>query len=287
MKTEIRASTQLCAVIGNPISHSLSPEIHNSAYHETGLDFVYVAFRVDNLQDAIAGMRSLDNFKGMSVTIPHKIEAIKYVDDVEEVDRHIGSINTIVKENDKLVGFGTDGPGALKALHDANIDLKNAHVLMLGCGGAARAIAFTLVKNAPLSELLLLDINKQLLDTLSTDLQKGSDCKIQSNVLTDDSLEQAMKRANIVIHCTPIGMHPNHDQSLIPKELFQANQVIFDIVYTPFETKLLKDAKSCGLKVIHGVNMFVNQAVLQFERFTGTQAPYEAMRHVVMEHLTK
>jgi len=281
----IGCSTQFCAVIGNPIAHSLSPAIHNAAYAALDLDFVYVACRVEDVKSALAGMRALSNFRGMSVTIPHKIEAMKHVDEIREVDRTIGSINTVVHEQDKLIGMGTDGPGALKAIADAGVDPKGKSVLMLGAGGAARMIAFTLARDAAIAELTLLDINQTFLDGLSADLKSGSALAVHDRLLDQAALAQAMDRADIIIHCTSVGMHPNTDASLIPKELFKPHQVVFDIVYTPLETKLLADAKSKGLQTISGVDMFVNQAVLQFEQFTGQSAPVEVMRQVVLEHL--
>ena len=120
---------------------------------------------------------------------------------------------------------------------------------------------------------------------MTADLETGTDAAITSGALTEDSLVAAMETADIIIHCTPIGMHPKVDASLIPLELFRSGQVVFDIVYTPLETKLQADAKSCGLKTISGVDMFINQAALQFEQFTGVDAPVEVMRRVLMEHL--
>jgi shikimate dehydrogenase len=282
---KISANTQICAVIGNPIAHSLSPAIHNAAFAELNLDFIYVACRVEDVKNALAGMRALENFRGMSVTIPHKIEAMKYVDDIAEADRSIGSINTIIHEKDNLVGLGTDGPGALKTLVDAGIEVDGKNILMLGSGGAARAIAFTLALNTKPGQLSILDIDEGMLEQLTTDLKAGTDASIKSRLLTQNSLAAAMDTADIILHCTPVGMHPNTDASLIPSDLFRSGQVVFDIVYTPLETKLLAHAKSRGLKVICGVEMFVNQAVLQFERFTGVNAPVEVMRRVVMEQL--
>ena len=281
----ISPSTQTCAVIGNPVSHSLSPAIHNAAFEERGLDFVYVAYRVDDLKNALAGMRALENFRGMSITIPHKIEAMKYVDEVVEVDRHIGSINTIINEQGKLIGLGTDGPGAYKAIVDASVDINGKHVLILGSGGAARAISFTIVDNAKLEKLTILDIEEVLLQRLTADLKTGTDTIITSDLLTDRSLGAAMENADVIIQCTPVGMHPKQDVSLIADDFFRAGQVIFDIVYTPLETKLLAEAKSFGLKVISGVDMFINQAALQFEHFTGADAPVDIMRRIVMEQL--
>jgi shikimate dehydrogenase len=281
----ISPTTQVCAVIGNPVAHSLSPAIHNTAFAELDLDFVYVAYRVEDIKNALAGMRALNNFRGMSITIPHKIEAMKYVDEISEVDRFIGSINTVINEQGKLIGFGTDGPGALKAIIDAGVKIDRKKFLMLGSGGAARAIAFTLVRNTELKKLSILDINESILKQLTADLTANTDISIKSDLLTNASLARELEDANVIIHCTPVGMYPNKDESLIPAELFRAGQVVFDIVYTPLETRLLTAAKSRGLKVIPGIDMFVNQAILQFERFTGVDAPAEVMRQVVIKKL--
>jgi len=281
----ITPATQLCAVIGNPVAHSLSPAIHNAAFDELGLDFVYVAFRVEDLKSALAGMRALRNFRGMSVTIPHKIEAMGCVDEIAEVDRSIGSINTIINDNGRLIGLGTDGPGALKALTDAGVELAEKHVLMLGAGGAARAIAFTLARSTRLCTLTLLDINEEMLRGLAADLRGGTAAGIEAEPLTDEALARAMEHADVIINCTPIGMHPKENVSLVPVGLFRPGQSIFDIVYTPLETRLLADARSRGLTVISGVEMFINQAVLQFQHFTGIDPPVEVMRRVVMERL--
>lgn len=281
----ISNNTRIYAVIGNPVAHTLSPAIHNAAFAALNLDSVYVACRVKDVKNALAGMRALGNFHGMSITIPHKMEAMKYVDEISEIDRNIGSINTVISEKGKLLGLGTDGPGALKAIVDAGIDINGKNILMLGSGGAARAISFTLSRNTKLGKLLILDVDQAMLQQLTADLKAGTDAPIKSELLNNDSLASAMKIADLIIHCTPVGMHPKENDSLIPAELFRADQVVFDIVYTPLETKLVAEAKSHGLKVIYGVEMFINQAVLQFERFTGVDAPVEIMRRVVMEHL--
>jgi shikimate dehydrogenase len=282
----ISPATRICAVIGNPVGHSLSPALHNAAFDELGLDFVYVAFRVEDLRSALAGMRALENFRGMSVTIPHKIEAMRWVDEVAPEDRRIGSINTIVNEQGRLLGLGTDGPGALKALLDADVEIDGKSVLLLGAGGAARAIAFTLALKARPAKLTLLDVDAALLGGLAADLAAGSPAAVGSEALTDGSVRRAMAHADLIVNCTPIGMHPREGVSLVPVDSFRPGQAVFDVVYNPLETKLLADARSRGLKAISGVEMFVNQAVLQFQRFTGVDAPVEVMRRVVMDRLT-
>jgi len=283
---KISPLTTLCAVIGNPVGHSLSPALHNAAFNALGLDFVYVAFRVEDLKSAIGGMRAMENFRGMSVTIPHKIEIIDYLDEVAEVDRFIGSVNTVINENGRLYGFGTDGPGALKALVDAGVSLEGKSVLILGAGGASRAIAFTLASFAVLDRLILLDINEPVMQTLAEDLRAGTAVAVKTAYLDKESVAKMVPEANIIINCTPVGMHPKEGATLVPAELFKKEQVVFDVVYTPLATRLLQDAAARGCRVISGVEMFINQAALQFERFTGESAPVEVMRQVVMERLT-
>jgi shikimate dehydrogenase len=278
-------STQICAVIGNPVAHSLSPAIHNAAFEYLDLDFVYMACPVEDVKGAMAGMRALKNFRGMSVTIPHKIEVMKYMDEVAEADHKIGSINTVVHEKDKLVGLGTDGAGALKALANNHVAIDGKNILMLGAGGASRAISFTLALDARPAGVSILDIDEAPLRELKTDLENGTDVTIMSGLFNENSLAEEMEKADIIIHCTPVGMHPNVDASIVPPELFRSGQVVFDVVYTPLETKLLADARSRDLQVIPGVEMFINQAALQFEHFTGADAPVEVMRRIVMEHL--
>ena len=285
-RTSINPKTRVYALIGNPVSHSMSPAIHNAAFMELNLDCIYVAFQVEDVKSALAGMRVLDNFRGMSVTIPHKIEVMQYVDEIPDVDRYIGSINTVVKEDGKLIGFNTDGPGALKAIVDADVELAGKNVLMLGAGGAARAIAFTLAQKGNIGKLVLLDINEEFLSQLTGDLKSGTDAVIVPGALNQAAVEEHMASADLIINCTPVGMHPNEDATLVPEHLFRPGQVVFDVVYNPLETKLLRQAKTKGLKAIPGVEMFINQAILQFERFAGADAPEELMRSVVMEQLS-
>jgi shikimate dehydrogenase len=282
---DITTSTQFCAVIGNPVGHSLSPAIHNAAFAHLNLNFVYLACPVVDVASALAGMRAIQTFRGLSVTIPHKMEALKHVDEVAEVDRSIGSINTIIHENGRLIGLGTDGPAALKALADRDAAPEGRNVLFLGAGGAARAIAFTLARQAKPDRITLLDINETLLQGLQRDLQNSTQVPIQAERLNEKSLAAAMAAADVVMHCTSVGMHPKVDASLVPPALFHPGQVIFDIVYTPLETKLLREARAHGARVIPGVEMFVNQAALQFRHFTGLDAPVDVMRQVVLSHL--
>ena len=283
--TDIRTSTQLCAVIGNPVAHSMSPAIHNRAFAELGLDYVYLAFRVEDVGGAIAAMRAFPNFRGMSVTIPHKVSIIAHLDEVADVDRKIGSINTVVNDGGRLKGYGTDGPGALKALRDARVRVAGENVTILGSGGAARAIAFSLAANAPPRSLALLGAIEPELKALAADLVAKTGVPTTWAMLDEMILADRLAESRVLIHCTPIGMHPNTKESLVPESFLHRKLAVMDIVYNPLETKLLADARRRGLKTISGVEMFANQALLQFELWTGKKAPGAAMRNVLLQQL--
>jgi len=282
--TDITPSTTVCALIGNPVAHSMSPAIHNRAFAELGLDYVYVAFRVEDVGGAVAGMRALENFRGMSVTIPHKVSIIPHLDEVAEVDRRIGSVNTVLNEGGQLKGFGSDGPGALKALTEAGVGVAGKNVTILGSGGAARAIAFTLAGAQP-AALFLLGIIEPELKTLTHDIVTKTGAKATCALVDPKTLEARLAESQVLIHCTPVGMHPDIGQSAVPKSLLHRDLAVMDIVYNPLKTQLLADAAERGLKTISGVEMFVNQAVIQFELWTGRAAPRAVMREVVLEHL--
>jgi shikimate dehydrogenase len=281
----ISPSTKLCAVIGNPVAHSLSPAIHNRAFEELGLDFVYLAFRVEDVQSAVAGMRALENFRGLSVTIPHKVAIIDHLDEIAEVDRQIGSINTVVNEGGTLRGFGSDGPGARQALAEAGVEVAGLPVAIVGSGGAARAIAFDLAHRATPSSLAILGVIEDELEALVRDLREKTGVNATGELLTDHGLERRIAQSRVLIHATPIGMHPREDESLVSPELMHPDLAVMDIVYNPHQTRLLRDAEARGIKTVPGIEMFVNQAILQFEAWTGKSAPREVMKQVVRDHL--
>jgi len=283
--TDIGPRTGLCALIGNPVGHSMSPAIHNRAFAELGLDYVYLAFQVEDVRNAVTGMRALPSWRGMSVTIPHKVSILRYLDEVDEVDRGIGSVNTVLNDGGHLRGFGTDGPGALKALADAGVRVAGKTVTVLGSGGAARAIAFSLAARAKPAALFLLGAIQPELRALARDLARRTGVRVSWALFDPSALAARLAESQILIHCTPIGMHPKTAETLVPKALLHRDLAVMDIVYNPLKTRLLADAEARGLKTIPGVEMFVNQAVLQFERWTGKKAPRDAMRGVVLKHL--
>ena len=278
---DINAHTQFCGVIGNPVEHSLSPAIHNAAFQKLGLNFVYLAFRVEAIGDAIKGLRALGNFRGASVTIPHKVAAVSFLDAVEPTARHIGAINTIVAEGGSLTGYNTDATGALRALRESAVALKGQHVVMLGSGGAARAIAFALGTEGGIDRLSLLGIDERERTALAQDLQSKTGLAAQAAPLDEATLRQVLPEAQVLIHCTPMGMSPNVQGTSVPAPLLHAGLTVMDIVYNPRETRLLREAKAAGCRTIPGLEMFLHQAAAQFELWTNQAAPTDVMRAVL------
>lgn len=271
---KINSKTTLCCVIGNPIEHSLSPAMHNTGYQSLGLNYAYVAFRVENVKDAISGIRGL-GIRGVSVTIPHKISVMPYLDKIDQIAKDIGAVNTILNDGGRLAGYNTDCEGAIRALKEVT-DLKNKKVIILGAGGASRAIVFGLKKED--AKILILSRNITSAEKLATEAGV--------NFGDLDSLTK-IKNSDILINATPVGMHPNTDNSLVPKEYLHKNLVVFDVVYNPKETKLIKDAKKKQCKIAYGYKMLLYQAVTQFELFTKTPAPVKIMEKELLDSLKR
>ncbi|NKB81229.1 MAG: shikimate dehydrogenase [Nitrospirales bacterium] len=283
---DINTHTQLCGVLGNPVEHSLSPAIHNAAFQHLSLNFVYLAFQVEDIERAIAGIRALGNIRGLSVTIPHKVSAIPHLNDIDPTAQHIGAINTIVKTQSTLTGYNTDALGALRAIKEQHIPLHDAHVLLVGSGGAARALAFGLAIDGGISKLTIVGIDQRERQELVNDLRQRTPITVKEGDLSQDSLKPMIAEVRLLIHCTPIGMHPNVDASCIPRELLSPHLAIMDIVYNPLETQLLKDAAQAGCQTIPGIDMFLYQAVAQFELWTEQPAPVDVMRRVLESHFS-
>ncbi|HJR75881.1 MAG TPA: shikimate dehydrogenase [Nitrospiraceae bacterium] len=281
MAIEFDTRTKLCGVIGNPVDHSLSPAIHNAAFRKAGLNFVYLAFPVEAIGDALKGIRSLGNTRGFSVTIPHKVAAMPFLDEVDHTARQIGAINTIVVENGKLKGYNTDASGALRALRENGAALLGQRVLLLGSGGAARAIAFALAADAQIAGLTILGVDEAERMRLVQDLRSRTTLAVEDGPIQDDALRRWIPHCRTVIHCTPVGMFPHNDETCVPAAMWRSDLTVMDIVYNPRETRLLKEAKAAGCRTIQGIEMFLNQAVLQFELWTNEAAPADVMRAVL------
>ena len=278
---DINAHTQFCGIIGNPVEHSLSPAIHNAAFQKLGLNCVYLAFRVKAIGDAIKGLRALGGFRGASVTIPYKVSTVPFLDEVEQTARHIGAINTIVAEQGRLTGYNTDATGALRALREGGAPLQDEPVVILGSGGAARAIAFALAAETQISRLHLLGIEDAERRALAADLRTKTPLSIVDAHLDELELKRVLPEARVLVHCTPIGMAPKVGKSCVPASLLHRDLTVMDIVYNPRDTQLLIDSRAAGCRTIPGLEMFLHQAVAQFELWTSKSAPTDVMRRVL------
>jgi len=245
--------------------------MHNQALAAAGYNGVYLAFRVTDPGAAIKGIAAL-NFNGVSVTVPHKVAVMEYLDEVEETAARIGAVNTIVNHQGRLIGYNTDCPGALEALR-TRTSIKDKSVALIGAGGAARAIGFGLV--AAGGWVTILNRTRVSGERLAADLQ--------AQFLPLD--EWAPNRYEILINTTSVGMHPETDATPIPTEDLSQDMVVMDIVYNPLETRFLKGAAASGCRTINGADMFVFQGAKQFELWTGKKAPVEVMRRAVLEAL--
>jgi shikimate dehydrogenase len=286
MKMVVSGTTKVCGVIGNPIEHTLSPIMQNAAFESLELDYVFLAFKVQTseVEKAIAGMRAL-NIHGLNVTMPHKNAVIKYLDEIDPTAKTIASVNTILNKDGKLLGFNTDGVGALNALEQNGIKPRGKKVLLLGAGGAAKAIAYTISQEA--SELTILNRTVKQAEELSKSLSKKFNKKIKSGDLSSVSLKDNLVDADVLINATSIGMKPNADQTFVEPEWLKPDLAVLDIVYNPIETKLAKDAKMAGAKVVSGVEMLIYQGAASFEIWTACNAPIEVMRKAALSHLLK
>jgi len=275
----------VCGVIGDPIEHSLSPTIHNAAFNHLKLDFVFLAFRVKaaDLENAIRGMRGL-GIHGLNVTMPHKSTVIACLDEVDSTVKFLVSANTILNKNGKLSGFSTDGVGALKALRENGVELSEKKVLLLGAGGAAKAIAFALAQEA--RELAILNRASEKSKELAETLGRMFNRKVVGGALSSDAIAKSLQDSDILINATSVGMHPEVNQSIVPPQWLRSDLAVMDIVYNPVETKLAKDAKAAGAKVVSGVEMLIYQGAASFEIWTGKSAPIEVMRRAALNKLS-
>lgn len=268
------ATTILCGIIGNPIEHSLSPAMHNAAYEQLGLNFVYLAFCVSDVEGAMRGMRAL-NIRGLSVTVPHKVAVLPYLDEIDPVARQIGAVNTVVNENGHLKGYNTDWAGFVRSL-EAHTPIRDKRVVILGAGGAARAIAFGIKHEGGLLTILNRTEELVMAEKLATEIG----CPYGDLKQLD-----LIQQAEIVVNATSVGMSPLQDRTVIDPAHLRPEQVVYDIVYNPLETKFLREAKALGCRVIPGYEMLLLQGVTQFELWTGKQAPVDLMRTILKDRL--
>jgi len=283
---KISGKTKVCGLIGDPVEHSLSPCFQNAAFKHSSLNFVYVVFKVkkEELKEAISGMRSLGIF-GLNVTMPHKVDVIQYLDDLDETAKSIGSVNTILNKNGRLIGYTTDGKGALEALKYNGVDPSRKKVVILGAGGASRSVSLTLAKDV--KELVILNRTLRKAEELVKELlaSQSVNATVKSRELNYRNTQQELQNADILINATSLGMHPQDALMPVDSSLLRSDLVVFDLVYGPLETRLLTEAKKKGAKTVDGLAMLVFQGALSFEIWTGEKAPVEVMMKAASDEL--
>lgn len=272
----------ICGIIGNPLGHTLSPILHNAAFKEFGLNYVYLTFEIheEDLGKTLDILKE-KNFRGLSVTHPFKIKVMTYLDDIDEEAKEIGAVNTLVNDVGKLRGYNTDSFGALEALIRNGVDIEKGgkKFLILGAGGAARALTVPLVKMG--NEVIIVNRTHQRGEELAQMLKKLG----EAEALKLDEIGNVIDDVEILINCTPVGMKGGPEGSPLPTQLITKDIIVFDMVYTPKDTPLLLAAKEVGAKVIYGYEMFIHQGAKAFELWTGKSAPEKLMRKIVLGEL--
>lgn len=285
----INGTTKLLGVLGWPVDHSMSPVMHNAAIQAAGLNACYVPLPCppETLGDVIAGLRGM-RFLGANVTIPHKQAVIEHLDGLSEESRFTGSVNTLYWQGDRLMGTTTDAPGAVLNLRQAGIEIDGKKVTILGTGGAARALAFVLARGHcagtgegretfRLPELTLLGRDREKAGTLAEDIAAGAlpATAVRSGLLRD--FAALGSEADLIINCTSVGMAPDIQGCPIDPALLEPRHVVYDIVYQPRETVLLREAKWQGCRTVEGIGMLVHQGAASFRTWFGRDPDTEVM----------
>ncbi len=275
-------------MFGDPVEHSLSPVMHNAAYKALGMDCEYHKFRVtmDDLEGAIKGARAM-GFGGVNLTIPLKEKALGIVEP-DTMAQAIGAVNTIEFSDDTIAGItsitgiaghNTDGIGAVKALAASGVDIPGSRVLILGAGGAARAVAYQLAKDGARVTIANRTLGKA--QELAGNVRSVGDASGTGL----EELPGLTANADIIINTTSVGMHPDTDRTLVTADMMHTGQVIFDIVYSPLKTRLLMEAKKAGAVTIDGIRMLVLQGAESFRIWTGIEPPVDVMEQAVRDVL--
>jgi shikimate dehydrogenase len=279
-KHRLDSSTIMYGVFGDPIRHSKSPIMLNRAFAEVGINAAYAAFHIKpgQLKDAVSGIRTLQ-FRGVNVTIPHKVEVMDYMDEIDEGARIIGAVNTIVNTDGRLTGYNTDGIGYVRSLkEETGIDLRGKKVLMVGAGGAARGVGYALAKEGA-SHIYFANRTREKADELARTMSEFTG----TSGLGLDEIADVAGEVGLIVNNTSLGMHPNVDQVPMDTTLIHPSTVVSDLVYNPLITKFLRESEGRGAKIHSGLGMFIYQGAYAFEYWTGVPAPIAAMRQVVLD----
>lgn len=280
----ISGHTRVLCVIGYPIEHSMSPIMHNAVIRELKLNYIYLAFKVspNNLNLAVKGFRAF-NIKGINVTLPFKQKIMNYLDDIDPIAQKIGAVNAIKNDNGNLSGRNTDAEAAKNALINAGYTTSGKNLLILGAGGAARALTYILAED--INKIIIANRTEKRAIKLAKELKKNFSIKVEGKRNSISVLKEESKKADILINTTPVGMYPSVEKSPIPAEFLHKDLIVYDIVYNPLETKLMKDATKIGCNTIGGLDMLVNQGALAFEWWTNKKPNIDIMKNKIIEFL--
>ncbi len=285
MINSINGYTKVVGIIANPIKHSISPTMHNTSFEHNGLNYVYVAFEVEkeNLKDAIAGCRAL-GVVGFNVSMPYKIDVIKYLDGLDKSARLSKAVNTVVLTDNKYIGYNSDGAGFMMSLKDNNIDVIGKKVAILGSGGAALAI----IAQGAIDGIAKIVIYKRNIEDTNfiekiNDIINETNCEIIIKDINDKtSLKQDIHTSVLLVNTTSVGMHPNVDDCLIDDmTVFHNKLSVVDIIYNPKETVLLKMAREAGCKTCNGKPMLLFQGAVAFNYWTGQDMPIDKIKKIM------
>jgi shikimate dehydrogenase len=274
---QISGKTKLVGVMGDPIEHSVSPAMQNMAFTAMDLDYAYVPFKVKkaDLGTAVLAVRAL-NIRGLNVTIPHKVEIIPLLDEIDSLAREIGAVNVLVNDDGILKGYNTDAEGFLHVLLEHGVEPEGKNVVILGAGGAARAISFTLAGRG--ANLIILNRTPSNAAKCAADVSNATGQTVEVLALDAKNLSDAMERGDILVNTTSVGMFPGKNDTLVSVNLIRPHFIVADIVYNPYKTRLLADAEKAGARTINGLEMLIWQGALAFEKWTGRKAPLNVMR---------
>ena len=278
---KIDGATQLVGVFGSPIAHTASPAMHNAALAAAKLNWCYLPFLVEpqNLRGALNGIRDL-NCRGVNLTVPHKILALEIVDEVDADARKLGAVNTVLVKNGKLIGFNTDGYGFTKAItEDFDMTLKGKRVLVLGAGGAGRAIAIQCAL-AGAAQVTVANRTPAKIAPIAAEIT-GTKTAFQAIGLEGDSLQRLIGAVDLIVNATSVGLQAG-DVLGLPAKLFAPGVAVYDTIYRPAETQLLRQATEAGAKVSNGLSMLLHQGAKAFEIWTGRKAPLTVMRRALL-----
>lgn len=288
LQNKFNHNTKIVGVIGHPIKHSYSPLMHNIAFELSGLNYIYLPFDVPptSLKDSLRGMIAL-GIKGFNVTIPLKEKVLPLLKDISEEANIIGAVNTIVNDDGVLRGYNTDVLGVTESLLPYKDELQGSTVTVVGAGGASRSVIYSLIRNFKVERINIVNRTEQLAESLKEYFStKMLFTNIKSYHLVPPDLVDVFRNSKLIVNTTSMGMYPDVDDAAttIP-ESFKKDQIVFDVVYTPIKTKLLKLAESQGAKIITGLKMFVEQGAKSYEIWTGEQMPKDKVYKALESYL--